>query len=429
METSPVSIMSRLWIIISVGVMFETASKMAMAQGSAFVPPRRLSVECQTSSSAVALPYRRMQSTHLHREASKATGSMLLFGERGESQMAEGGDKNQQNMKTNLSRRQTFSFFLASSMGGIATPAMAAVLDETEMYANTAPDSAYAELFSRSDGSGSGVNQSVLPKIESPSSKQSEAVASDEINIQLTQQDFDKAQNGLGLELGEIAFRTNSRIFIKSIRPNSLASFLPSDKIQPGFILVGVNGKSTERTNAKGAQMMFAQALKDLKEGKASNLRMTLRDPDVFEASLNALGNDTTSVTTQVAPAGETTQRNQNGSIKMFEKQTFQEAQKVTVTQLTPPKFATTSSSEVGGAKLDDLLEISYIGRVLETDQVFDGSTVSINGKGIPGRGGDLSLFFVLGKQPFGQFPPGWDVGLKGMGIGERRRLVIPPVL
>jgi hypothetical protein len=28
-------------------------------------------------------------------------------------------------------------------------------------------------------------------------------------------------------------------------------------------------------------------------------------------------------------------------------------------------------------------------------------------------RGNDVSTFFVLGKQPFGQFPPGWDVGLE----------------
>jgi len=31
-------------------------------------------------------------------------------------------------------------------------------------------------------------------------------------------------------------------------------------------------------------------------------------------------------------------------------------------------------------------LEISYLGTVLETGQVFDGSAVMINGKGIPGR-------------------------------------------
>ena len=116
-------------------------------------------------------------------------------------------------------------------------------------------------------------------------------------------------------------------------------------------------------------------------------------------------------------------ERNTDGSVKPGASVTEQSDQIVTITQLVPPKLCRRR------ATTDDLLEISYVGQVLETGAIFDGSAVKINGEAIPGRGNDLSVFFVLGKQPFGQFPPGWDVGLDGMCVGERRRLIIPPVL
>jgi FKBP-type peptidyl-prolyl cis-trans isomerase len=74
-------------------------------------------------------------------------------------------------------------------------------------------------------------------------------------------------------------------------------------------------------------------------------------------------------------------------------------------------------------------LEISYVGKLVETGNIFDGSAIMVDGKGIPGRGNDVTVQFVLGKQPFGQFPPGWDVALVGMCSGERRRVIVPPAM
>ena len=72
-------------------------------------------------------------------------------------------------------------------------------------------------------------------------------------------------------------------------------------------------------------------------------------------------------------------------------------------------------------AQSGDLIEIRYTGR-LEDGTVFDGMELA-------DRFGDDSIQFVLGKQPAGQFPPSWDVGLVGMCVGERRVLDVPPVL
>lgn len=52
-----------------------------------------------------------------------------------------------------------------------------------------------------------------------------------------------------------------------------------------------------------------------------------------------------------------------------------------------------------------------------------------MNGQEVVGRAGDKTIFFVLGKQPKGQFPPGWDLLLTGMCVGETRLISVPPLL
>lgn len=132
-------------------------------------------------------------------------------------------------------------------------------------------------------------------------------------------------------------------------------------------------------------------------EDAKDTVELRFRDPAIFQARLKDLSNsDDVTVTTQVAPGGDTTQRNPDGSVKRGRSVTEQDDQRLSVSQLIPPKLCNR------GAQTDDLLEISYVGRVLETGSIFDGSAVKINGEGIAGRGNDVSIFFVLGKQPFG---------------------------
>ncbi|KAI2497570.1 FKBP-type peptidyl-prolyl cis-trans isomerase [Fragilaria crotonensis] len=280
--------------------------------------------------------------------------------------------------------------------------ASAAVTDETESYANTGFDSSYRDL--KTDDS-----------FERFAQRQAAATPSDEVTIYVPKSQLSK---GLGLELGQVEFRTNTRVFVKSIVDGGLADVLG---IRKGFIFVSVNGDSTERTNAQGVAIMVSQATKNTPADGAVELRF--RDPSAFREQLLANVGTKGDVTTQVAPAGDTTQRNADGSVQGGQAVTAQENQRLTVTQLLPPKLCNR------GATTDDLLEISYLGTVVDTGAVFDGSAIKINGEAVPGRGNDVTLYFVLGKQPFGQFPPGWDVGLEGMCVGERRRLIIPPVL
>jgi FK506-binding protein 2 len=249
----------------------------------------------------------------------------------------------------------------------------------------------------------------------------SAALASDEISVEFAIRDL---RQGLGLELADLEFQTNLRVVVKSVAPNSIAA---KAGIQTNWIVVALNDKSMERTNAVGVQQYLKESMDSTSSstdrGRGS-IRFIFRDPTLFQSKLADLSSESGPVTTVVAPAGDTTQRLSDGSVKPGSVATTRvEDQRVTVEQLEAPRLCNR------GASVDDLLEISYSGSVVETGQIFDGSSISINGKELPGRGSDTTLYFVLGKQPFGQFPPSWDVGLTGMCVGERRRLTIPPVL
>ena len=211
---------------------------------------------------------------------------------------------------------------------------------------------------------------------------------SDEITIQISRKDIQSG--GLGIELADIEFRTNLRVYIKSIAPKSRAESLG---IQKDWIVVSLNGKSMERTNAAGVKQYLRQALDStaMLDDASSTIAFTFRDPSVFPTQLQNLSSKNDRVaTTQVAPAGDTTQRFADGSVRPGRSVTTARTdQRVTVEQLQAPRLCNR------GATTDDLMEISYTGTVVETGDVFDGASVMLDGKGIPGRGGDTTIFFV----------------------------------
>ena len=323
-------------------------------------------------------------------------------------------------LSSSTSRRQIMQQLVASTFAFSYSPVNAIMTDDTLTFASPSLGESYKQRTPEQFASS--------PK---PTNTATAAIPSDEISFIINKNDLQSMQGGLGLELGEVSFRTNFRVVIKSVAPNSLAEKLG---IKPNWIVVSVNGADAERTNASGVAIYFSRAVKSvLSSPDSANASITLifRDPAKFRSELQNFPQSDVSdangelptVSTKVAPAGDTTQRYEDGSLRPGATVTSQSDQVVTISQLIPPKMCNRR------ATTDDLLEISYIGTIVETGAIFDGSAVKINGEVIPGRGNDVSIFFVLGKQPFGQFPPGWDVGLDGMCVGERRRLVIPPVL
>jgi hypothetical protein len=124
--------------------------------------------------------------------------------------------------------------FLTSIIGGttalgapwlLPPQSLAEITDETDAYATNW----------WTDGGNKGKAASP-PVAETPSaaSPQSQRPVSDEVEIVLFKADLKEA-GGLGLELADIEFRTNLRVYVKSVRPESLASLLG---IQKGWVVV-----------------------------------------------------------------------------------------------------------------------------------------------------------------------------------------------
>jgi len=189
----------------------------------------------------------------------------------------------------------------------------------------------------------------------------------------------------------------SSRVLVANVVAGGQAA--STGKVQIDDIVVAVDGVNVERESAKevSARLVRAKA-----EGRP--VQVTLKDALAFNERLNDLPKDREEamapIATRVAPGGGPLgEPEQVLSIRRLEVQ----------------------SRCTRNAQSGDLVEIRYTGRLAD-GTVFDGMELA-------GRFGDDSLQFVLGKQPAGQFPPAWDVGLVGMCVGERRLLDVPPVL
>jgi FK506-binding protein 2 len=313
----------------------------------------------------------------------------------------------------------------------------AKIIDATDIFADNDWSSSSSSTTTKSQNNNNNNNNQVIYQ------------PTDEITIRVNRKLLQEQYNGiLGIELKDIEFRTNLRVYVKSVQTNSYANTILH--IQPNWIVVSIDNISMERTNANGVQQYLNQILKQ-QQGKqqsrktntnhndSDDIVFVFRDPTIFQSQLESMSSSSASsvssssdtkniptVTTQIAPVGDTTQRNRDGSIKSGQVLTTSTSdQRITIQQLQ----SSSSSTCTRKANIDDLLEISYAGSIVETGQIFDGSAILIDNKGIPGRGNDISLFFVLGKQPIGQFPISWDIGLIGMCVGERRRLIVPPTI
>jgi peptidylprolyl isomerase len=112
------------------------------------------------------------------------------------------------------------------------------------------------------------------------------------------------------------------------------------------------------------------------------------------------------------SPSGE--EKSESAPAKVFK---VPPKPKIQAPDAPPPKELIVKDLRVGTgreAKIGNKVTVQYVGAAYKTGKEFDA------------RLANAPFFFLLGK---GQVMPGLDQGLKGMKVGGRRELIIPPGL
>ncbi|GMH91308.1 hypothetical protein TL16_g12021 [Triparma laevis f. inornata] len=251
------------------------------------------------------------------------------------------------------------------------------------------------------------------------------ALNSDEFEIT-----YDPAKGPLGLVLQDVTFSTALRVQIKSISPTSQilsqspfqshikrisSTYLSSYEEylsdvkkgvagEPGLIISSINGISTERTNAQGVRQILSSEIPKM---NGEPIRIVLKSSSGFNERLRDLKEEE-NVSTNISPKSDTS-----------------EAGDLRVMQLRRPLTVDATIAGFG-----DLVEIAYKAYYLPKnveDVEKGGGRVPFDSSSV--RNDDTTIQFVLGKQPFGQFPPAFNVGIENMRIGEVRGVEVPSVL
>ena len=222
------------------------------------------------------------------------------------------------------------------------------------------------------------------------------AVVSDEVSVTFKEASLGMQLDGLAYQKTTLGSMPSLRCVVTAVAPGSEAAKLG---VSDDWTVVSVNGANVESLGAKEVASRIAEAPRPLS--------VVFRDAERFTSALEPGSGARIAKTTVLPPTGP-----------------YTEAQVLEVERLqSPPQCSI-------GAERGDLLEVRYEGRLRKDNKLFDGSAITFaDGKSVPGRGGDSSLYFVLGKQPVGQFPPAWDAAMAGCCVGEVRKLAVPPVL
>ena len=201
------------------------------------------------------------------------------------------------------------------------------------------------------------------------------------------------------LVLQEVQYKGFPVVTIKEIIDKSLIEQYPLLRI--GAIITII-----------GNEFVDGQPLKKISASVKSSsrpLKIRFRDPSLFFEQLDStIGKPLKSITSSYLPANT---RDPGSPEQIILVQRL---------NLPPPE------ERIRSAQYLDVMEIQYVAQVQGLEDIVDSSTE----RSAPGTSAK-SIYYILGQRngPPGQFPPGWDLTLRGMVKGETRRITLPYTL
>eukprot|EP01041_Mallomonas_annulata_P000496 gene496-934_t len=251
------------------------------------------------------------------------------------------------------------------------------------------------------------------------------SLLSDEFIIEFTDM-------SLGLSLAEQSYGGFPVVIVKRIVDDSVKMNHP--ELREGAIIVKVGLDAVDGLSRSKIVEKIQKASRPT--------TLTFRDPSRFFELLDSSDPDLNAspLLTQLQPSWRTTYIS---SPSFFDPITSEylpagarekgsKAQVLEVQRINLPPLGERGRS----SKLLDVMEIRYVARVV---QVGDRGGVKSRGSLVvdnsanraPPGSSSGSIYLVLGQRNGapGPVPPGWDLTLRGMVVGERRRIVLPPAV
>jgi len=228
---------------------------------------------------------------------------------------------------------------------------------------------------------------------------------------------FDSQTPSLGLGLEEKSYQGFPVAVVREVRDEELARAHPELRI--GAIVSSINKESVD-----GIPLSKIGEIVQRSKQQSGSLSIKFRDPSrYFELLDSTIGKPLRLITSSYLPANA---RDAGAAEQIIYVERL---------ELPPPE------SRRRSAQYLDVMELQYVAQLASSVAVTTGGggddvaklkIVDSSAERAPPGTSAQSIYYVLGQQngpPGFPPPPGWDLTLRGMVVGEKRRITLPYTL